>query len=533
MNDTSPQVLMRFRLLSTLPLFLVACSLSNTGSQSQDVAEGAASSNGFALYPDVRPGMRRLGELSPQDTSIGDFGTAVRNQGTIASCASFGFLGLLENQMFRDRGVRVDLSERFMIFSNYFQTGTLGGSPEVITKFPSLIKNVGLLPDPLYPYAAVLPNANRFGQDAAQGLTNDPNAPPELASVVEPTPALSAARSEIMQRDEFLGKLPAGPYPIMLPVRAGLLPNHRNPELELDGKIYRCFAEGGPESVPPSQQLAVSPREYLEMCFDLDPSAYVTCGFDAEATANAIEGTLHTTDQCEGLKQVADGVGAAMAAANAKSLKLTLALLDQGQASLLGVTAPASPDNVRGVWSSVFGQGAGHAVLAIGYLTYDELASGEEQPGGVLATGIFDKLAASVEPAYADKLAAGLPTDKAALRDARLGSRLAIRMKSEGGIVLFRNSWGASIPIQGGGTMSIGIDGHQAMTFDFYLKNAIIMQSRSNLRVQGVDWQVGAGPAYCPSNVQVAQGGDWISSPEAVAGVKERMRKLVVPETCP
>jgi len=518
---------MRTATLTLLSLLsLAACAKAAEDNASSDESN---QTQGFALYPDVRDGMVRLGELTPQNTSVADFGTDVRNQGTIASCASFGFLGLLENQLFNDRGIRVDLSERFMIFSNYFQTGTLGGSRETITKFPSLVKNVGLLTDDLYPYAPILPNANRFGQDAAQGLSDDAaNAPTPLTSVIEPTAASSKERSEIIQRSEFLGKLPQGEHPIMLPAKADLLPNNRNPEFQYQAKIYRCFAAGGPESVPVEKRIAVSPREYLAMCFDHDPAAYYTCSFDMEKTVNEAGTTIQTQDQCEGVKQLTKNVGVSILEQNRKALKITLALLDKGQASFVAVKAPAQGGS-NAVWSSVFPQGSGHAVLATGYVTFDELSSGEEQERGLLQSGIFDKYAAAVEPAYAEKLAAGLPTDKIALRDVRVASRLGQRMKTEGGLITFRNSWGRSTGGPNGSEIRIGLDGNQGMTFDFFLKNLMVTQSRANKRVNGVAWQSAGGPGYCPAEANVSQGGSWLDGEGAQTSIAEYAKGLLAP----
>lgn len=486
----------------------------------------------FAIYPDVRPGMRRLGELSPLNASVGDFGSNVRDQGVIASCASFGFLGLLENQMFNERGITPDLSERFMIFSNYFQTGTLGGDPKTIATFPQLVKNLGLLTDDAWPYAPILPNANRFGQDAAQGLTEDPNAPTPLAAVLESTAASSRARADIIQKPEFLGALPQGPTPIALPAKAILQSGHRNPEFEYLGKIYQCFAANGPDSVAEAKRIRVSPREYLEMCFDLDPTSYFTCAFDAARAEQEAEAAVTATDACGRIKQAADHVAKAMLEANQRALKLAIATIDKGQATSLGVLAPAAPTNLAGVWSAKnLKVGAGHAVLAIGYLTYDELASGEEQERGLLKAGLFDKVAASVEPEYGARVQAGLPTDRDQLRDVRIATKLGLRMKDEGGIILFRNSWGQSVSIdEQGQQLEIGVKGHQAMTFEFFLKAGLLSQGRQNPRVLGVGWAPTSGPAFCPSVVNTTQSA-WLNG-DHLEKMRTHIRSLAVPATC-
>lgn len=517
------------RWLSSLPV--VACIVFAGCSHAGDHAlsdESMETGKTYAPYPtDIRPGLERLGTLDPQNVSVGDFGSAVRNQGRIASCASFGFLGMLENQMFNDRGISPDLAERFMIFSNFFQTGTLGGAPEVIAQFPTLVTNLGLLTEDAYPYAAVEANAARFDQDAAQGLKNA-NDQPSLKSAIEGTANDSKERSDVLQRPEFIGALPAGPYPVTLPIKATLQPGAKVPEIEFDGKIYECFSADGPGATPSEKQLKVSPRELLAMCFDLDPTAYFTCGFDLQKAGADAEANAKSTDDCAKAAEVADAVAGPWLEAYAKGLKLTLALLDQGEAVMMGVTAPASPQNILAVWSTKsLKLGGGHAVLAIGYLTYEELQNADEGSRGILANGLFDKLAALVDPDFDAKLKTAWPSDPAARRDLRVQSKLGQRMQTEGGIIVFRNSWGASL--QG---YPIGVDGNQAMTFDYYLKAGMLVHGRSQPRLGGVAWQPGAGPAVCPATVNVPEAASWIGSPDRLEQIKAHVRSLVVPSSC-
>jgi hypothetical protein len=105
---------------------LVALTGCNTAEDDVGGSEAAQTEgSAFSPYPtEIRAGMKRLDPFDPQNASVGDFATKVRDQGSIGSCASFGFLGLLENQLFNDRGISPDLSERFMLFSNFFQVGT-------------------------------------------------------------------------------------------------------------------------------------------------------------------------------------------------------------------------------------------------------------------------------------------------------------------------------------------------------------------------------------------------------------------------
>src|SRR5687768_8741157 len=116
-------------LFVVLGLASLACSSApaETGESSAEVNEQA-----YSPYPHEMRDIRTLGQLDPLNTSIANFGSAARDQGKIASCASHGFLGLIENQLWNDRGVNVDLSERYQLYSNFMHTGNLGSDPKVI-----------------------------------------------------------------------------------------------------------------------------------------------------------------------------------------------------------------------------------------------------------------------------------------------------------------------------------------------------------------------------------------------------------------
>src|SRR5262245_23118071 len=95
------------RLLASIPLVLaLAAGCSTSGDDSSSSESMQTANEKFAPYPtEIRAGLNKLGRLDPLNVSVGDFSTLVRDQGSIASCASFGFLGLLENQMFNNRGI--------------------------------------------------------------------------------------------------------------------------------------------------------------------------------------------------------------------------------------------------------------------------------------------------------------------------------------------------------------------------------------------------------------------------------------------
>ena len=480
-----------FALATAVSLLLAAgCSSapSNDGSE-----ESALTDNGpYAPYPEEMRDIRTLGSLNPQNTSIADFAAAARNQGKLASCASHGFIGMLENQLFVDKGITVDLSERFQLYANYLDTKTMGGSPSVILRFPELASQYGIMNEEAFAYEALNANASRFQQDHAQGLATDPNAL-TIDKAIEAVPEKTKALSQILERGEYIGQLPAGPYPIEIPLKAILRPDSEVPEVEFEGKIYSCFAQD-PSALPAEKKLRVTPRELAHKCFGLEPAKYFGCTASLPdellAAASSIEG-----DDCTRLSGALDQVSKTYAQRGTAWLELLTRLLDQGQAVMVGVESPAN-QGPQAVWRARgLEPGGGHAVVALGYVTYAELEDPAQQTRGMLGEGIFDRLAGAVEPEYQAKLDAGaLPTEDAALRDVRLATKLGKLLKDEGGLVLFRNSWGRTA-----GDVPIGIDGFQSMTFDFFLRSVMVVQSRSNVRVQGVGWQRDAGPTYCPA----------------------------------
>lgn len=503
------------RSLALLP-FLVACTAASTEDAGSAEAN-ATGSESWAPYPsEVRPELHRLEPLTPSGTVVGDFGSTVRDQGHIASCASFSFLGLLENQMFNERGITPDLSERYMIYSNFLQTGSLGGSLPTIRRFPELTSTIGLMSEEAYPYAGVEKNASRFEADAAQGLASD-ESQVLLTDAVKETAPMSKARSSVIEKAEYVGALPAGPYPVLLPLPATLQPNARLTQVEYQKRIYDCFA-ANPASKP---RLAVTPREALAMCFDLAPADYFTCDFDEQAELQEIDRTLASSgDRCTDLRNASELVARAQYEKFRHSLEVALGLLEAGDAVMLGVQAPTAAINP--VWTTRMEPGAGHAVVAVGYLSYDDLGKVAEQRKGILGNGMFDQLLAILDAGHLAKIAAA-PTDEAKMA-VRLASPLGLRIKEEGGLILFRNSWGTKL-----GDTPIGVAGHQAMTFDYFVRSGMIVLGRTEKRLGGfVSWAPGGA---CPTEAALGYAGSWAKQPTN-AGVQKLWRERLVPADC-
>lgn len=196
-----------------------------------EIADSAsASTAAYAPYPAALRPMQVHEPLAPQNVAL-PFGDVVRDQGPIASCASHGFLALVENQLFLSRGIAVDLSERYQLFANFLETGNMGNRPDVIARYAEIVARLGVMPEEAYPYAAIAANAVRFEADAAQGLQTDANAV-TVDRAIAGTKEATKARVDVLVRPEYLGALPAGTHPVTIPVKAKLLPNALVPEVE-------------------------------------------------------------------------------------------------------------------------------------------------------------------------------------------------------------------------------------------------------------------------------------------------------------
>src|SRR5262245_39269067 len=109
---------------------VVACS-GETSNESSSESNVSAASDPYAPYSDTIRDIRVMGRLDPQNVAFANFAAQARDQGKLASCASHGFIGMLENQLWMEKGVTVDLSERYQLYSNYLDTKTMGGMPSV------------------------------------------------------------------------------------------------------------------------------------------------------------------------------------------------------------------------------------------------------------------------------------------------------------------------------------------------------------------------------------------------------------------
>lgn len=466
----------------------------------------------YSFYPTQKRNLVRMTPMIPDNMGFIDVLNPIKDQGSIATCASHGMMALLENQMYNERGITLNLSERFHLYSTYINTSNMGTDPTVITHFPNIIAEMGLMPGPLYPYSEVLPNASRFTQDAAQGLHtagSDDFLDTKIAKLTD-----MKERSDLLQEKIYLGALPKGPYPISLPVRAtniikgSIIPEVEDRTVPGKAKVVPCFSDRAEDTM-----LTVTPKEYLNMCFDFKPEQYFGCKIDFENSADKVAQGRQIQEICKDIPKFASEITQSTFARRQSLLNLTVRLLQQKQAVFIGVKSPAQGQTLS-VWYNKLAPGAGHAVVAVGYLTADELKEKTHHAIGLLKDGTFDALSKSLD---ATLIAMGnikevsytiLPEDNAeAIYNKRLSSNLAKVILREGGVLFFRNSWGAKLD-----TLDIGAGGYQSMTFDYFLQNSSLVLSKQKKSMTDIQWS--PGPIVCPADSQAISTRNLINSSE-------------------
>ncbi|MEM6289779.1 MAG: C1 family peptidase [Myxococcota bacterium] len=483
----------QFQGLFLLTLTLAACAPASVEEPAEDSSPGGKADDAdgeeglrFAAYEEAPRWCNEtdgaclvaLGQLTPLnvDFSSGD----ARDQGTIASCASHSFIGMLETQLAAERGILVDLSERYQLYANFMATGNMGDEPDVIVTFPEILENFGVMPEAAYPYDAVLQNAHRFSQDLAQGIEDDGAITIDVA--VAQTDANSRERFEVLTADDALGALPqVGKHPITLPVQAELMEGAIVPEVEVrltDGSILLlpCFSDRASEVT-----FDVTPREFLGACFDHDPADYYACQTD-------LPEFVEREDDCSSLLGYVDGWQTTL---NARLSKLATVLhsLDHQEAVFVGVDTPYLLENKSSpLWHSQSYLGAGHAVTAVGYITADKLGDPDEQSVGLLeGPSMFDAFADQMEPDYGWMIqTARASGDAEWVAEVRTESALGQRVVAEGGMILFRNSWGSEL-----GDIEIGVDGFQAMTFRYFLARLMLIEARGDVGPEVCGFEIG------------------------------------------
>lgn len=467
------------------------------------VASSAAvvkAADSYSFYSTESRNLVRLTPAVANNMSFVDSLNAIKDQGSMATCASHSIMALVENQIYIERGITLSLSERYQLYSNYLQEANMGTDPTVITKFPNIIAEMGIMPSTLYPYSEILPNASRFTQDAAQGLHTagaDDFLDPKIAKISD-----AKQRSDLLQEKIYLGALPKGPYPISLPMqvtniaKGSIIPEIEDRTVPGNPKVVTCFS-----SQPEKTQLKVTPKEFLNLCFDFKPEQYFGCKIDFENSAETAAQGRQLHELCKDVPKFASEMAQASFARRQELLNLTIRLVQQKQAVFVALKSPEQGQPLS-VWYNKLKGGAGHAVVVVGYLTADELLDKTQHQIGLLKDGTFDALSKSLDEALmamgnikeASYTITSADSDETKYNK-RLSSNLAKVILREHGILFFRNSWGAKLD-----SLSIGAGGYQSMTFDYFLQNSSLIQSRQRTSMTDIQWS--PGPLTCPADSQ-------------------------------
>lgn len=481
------------------PLISLACGGGSFDPDRDSKSDDAASICRVSAFSNGGATLEGLNQpLDLFNIDFADFGSEVRDQGKVASCASHSILAVLENELFNQRGIRVDLSERYMLYANYMATKNMGTDPEVIKQYPIILEEFGVLPEVLWPYEAIDQNSHRFAQDAAQNLGEAESEEPTIDEALADTKC-SLERSEILQDELYLGRLPAGPQPVALPVFADVLEGATMMEYGdvSSGEIFDCFTSD-PTMVGSAHR--VSPQEFLSLCFAFTPQSYYSC--DAATLGLRILDEESGDDigpLCASIVETSGNVALAEHNFRKALLALTLHHSTLGQSSFVAVNSPSAGGSLP-IWFRGLPEGGGHAVAIVGHLTAVELQDVAEQRIGLLGTGTFDALATALDRSLPVD-APGEPAEEILETDPpeelvrkRIATRLGKTVLAEGGLLFFRNSWGRESD-----GVEIGAQGYQSMTFSYFEERVSLNLAQQHPDLQAFFAVDGVAQGGCPA----------------------------------
>jgi len=387
-----------------------------------------------------------------KNIELADWNNPIRNQGAIGSCQSFAFLGVVENQVFQQFGVSLDLSERYQLFTNFMEFSGMGAAPTQLSKFHLNFAKWGALPEEMYPYKFIEDNAAVFQVDSAQGLESqtEPALDQALKGVVDPL-----EKSKILQEARFFGPLPEGKPSIVLPVKA-LQVNEARPQrfVAVAGadEEVPCFSEQALNS-----GTALSPSEFAKHCLAYEEKNFsVHSIYEISHSFKTLKEVCSSADN----RAIVSGLVLRQRQEILRSILMSSILK---RSSLIAMSVPDTLDGKKSVlWQSAgTTTHAGHAVVALGFLMKKDLLNLKSHFAGLLGSGLFDELAKTLDANYKLPLS---PVNEEELQRVRLDSKLGQAILTEQGIVVVRNSWG---DIAGKG-------GYQALTFDYLLEHGMM-----------------------------------------------------------
>lgn len=118
---------------------------------------------------------------------------------------------------------------------------------------------------------------------------------------------------------------------------------------------------------------------------------------------------------------------------------------------------------------------------------------------------MFDAFAERMEPSYAQRIEKALASeDPEQISSVRAESMFGARVLAEGGMVLFRNSWGSEL-----GEVEIGVDGFQSMTFTYFLSRLMLVEARDEFGVTACDAPFGFDDPFFDAFAEQARDLAW------------------------
>lgn len=343
----------------------------------------------------------------------------IRSQGALASCASFGIIGLIESNLRLKTGVIADFSERFQLRAVITDTQDFAGLLGAYSMRATT--NHGIVPESLYPYAPLTGNAifnssspffkqfSRFIDDAptASALDQWLNAPILFGSKPQhikiPIPV---SHIDSLAKVPFIGNTP-------------------------------CYTTDNPYL---GKRRTLSPQFFAKHCALFQEKDYVYCN-KTFSTQKASTNQYLSIIEAASERQLATEIGFYLS---------TDHKVYNPFFTLEGLNPTAS-------------ELVGHNTIVLGFISRQEFLDPRQHAKGLLKGYLFDRLALAYNDRFNDKKHRFQPPNLTAPHQFqfRTQSPLGRMLVKEGGFLILRNSWG----------YKHGVDGHSLMSYHYFLKH--------------------------------------------------------------
>jgi len=408
----------------------------------------------------------RVNVASVKNIEFFDRNQPYRDQGNLPTCYSFGYLGLIENELFMKSGISIDLSERYQLLTNYIALKHRGNKARTLDSYGKILNIFGAVPESLFPYSHIADRHENFSKFTEEGEYNE-NYINHQIEHLEKDELLAT-----LQQEQFFGKILSAPkyadQPIVrIPTKAIHIKNEKLvPMATVDGKKVACF------TIKNEGDTKISPKKFLKDCIKITPINYKVQHmgqnqliFKTEeivekelfSEASELKGASEQEQRkalCDFLKSNRiqhSLINDEIIKDHNASLNYLLERLNQKSAMIIGLDTPNQLKDIDAeIWEDRMETGlGGHAVLALGFLTLEEFKDKQEHGSGILKKdGVFDQFAKAIEADFQ------VGSD---LFYSRMNSKLSDLLHNERGFVLIRNSYGKNT----------GIDGYQLIGFKY------------------------------------------------------------------